>query len=540
MQTPPPQIIGRYEIVEPLATGGMATVYLARLSGPGGFTKLFALKTIHPHLIAEDGFIEMFLDEARIASRIAHPNVCQIIDFGVGTGSYFIAMELLLGENLAKLQPELKSASSGERHVELVARIVADAAEGLHAAHEVTDDDGKLLHVVHRDISQSNLLVTFDGVVKVVDFGIASAADQLHLTRTGTLKGKFAYMAPEQLEQERVDRRADIWSLGVVLWELLAGRRLFKRPRQVDSMRAVLDAPIPLASAVNPDVPPEMDAILARALDRTPEARYPTALELARALDELAAARGWTLSARELGEQVRRMCADSFERQSAMVGRARSGPAPEPEPKRAAPPVDLTQTRQARPLATAAKLDRETPADSPKRRRWTTILALASVAGIAAAAYFAGAQAGPADQVLAATGTPTLASPSIPVALDPAPADVAMDIANDIPPDTTEADANANAAEPIEIEMAVPVAVSMTSGEMMRRRAPGFVNITTPGGWADVIIGGRNVGRTPLRTRLPAGRRRVVLRPFGRGSIRRSVVVRPREAARLVVPVQAP
>lgn len=524
MKPATPHSIGRYEIVEPLATGGMATVYLARLTGPGGFAKLVALKTIHPHLVAEDGFVEMFLDEARIASRITHPNVCQIVDFGVGTGSYFIAMELLLGENLAKLRPALENLEQDERHVEMVSRIVADAALGLHAAHEVKGDDGELLQVVHRDISHSNLIVTFDGVVKVVDFGIASAADQLHLTRTGTLKGKFAYMAPEQLEQQGVDRRADLWSLGVVLWEMLTGERLFTRKRQVDSMRAVLDDPIPLASSLNPDVMPEMDAILARALDRAPEKRFASALDFAQALDALAATQGWTFSAQNLGEHMRRVCSESFEQQSAMVLNARSASATSSTPSVT---NEETQTRRASPVAVRRE-ETPVPASDPgnKRRAWTSMLALAVVTGTAAVAYFAGSRATP-------EATPNEVSDVVTVEPDTG----APDTGNDATP--TPENRPPTESPSVDPPEEPPLESAGTSVRMQARRAPGFVNITTPGGWADVVIGGRNVGRTPLRTRLPAGRRRVVLRPFGRGNIRRTVTVVPREATRLVVPVEA-
>ena len=197
-----PSKIGRYELCFELASGGMASVHLARVEGNPGFEKLVALKRIHPHLACEPEYIEMFLDEARIASRITHSNVCSVFDFGEADGEYFIAMEYLVGEPLSRVHRRVL-ADLDQRSSPLLpmrmARIIAQACEGLHAAHELADGDGESLHVVHRDVSAENLFVTYDGATQVVDFGIAHARQRVHHTEAGQVKGTFPYMAPEQI-----------------------------------------------------------------------------------------------------------------------------------------------------------------------------------------------------------------------------------------------------------------------------------------------------------------------------------------------------
>lgn len=194
----------------------MASVWVARTTGDGGFVHVCAVKRVHPHLAKQKQFVDMFLDEARIAARIQHPNVCRVFDFGLVEGVPYLAMEYLAGVSFSAVLACLSREPHPNRLVATCA-LVSEAAAGLHAAHELLDPNGAPLDVVHRDISPQNLFLTFDGVVKVVDFGIASARDKVHETQTGEVKGKFAYMAPEQMRGGRVDRRADVWSLGVVL-----------------------------------------------------------------------------------------------------------------------------------------------------------------------------------------------------------------------------------------------------------------------------------------------------------------------------------
>jgi len=282
-----PEKIGRYQLCFELASGGMASVYLARAEGAPGFEKLVALKRIHPHLADEKDYVAMFLDEARIASRITHPNVCSVFDFGEANGEYFIAMEYLVGEPLSRVHRRVV-ANADQRSSALLparmARVIAQACEGLHAAHELRDADGESLHVVHRDVSAENLFVTYSGATQVVDFGIAHARQRVHHTEAGQIKGTFPYMAPEQMTAAVVDRRVDVWALGAVLWELLTLRRLFLRDTDVNTMYAVLSGEIRPPSDHRSDVPPELDEIVLKALQRSPDERWQSAREMGKAL----------------------------------------------------------------------------------------------------------------------------------------------------------------------------------------------------------------------------------------------------------------
>jgi serine/threonine-protein kinase len=265
----------------------MASVYLARVEGTPGFQKLVALKRIHPHLANEKDYVEMFLDEARIASRITHANVCSVFDFGEADGEYYIAMEYLVGEPLSRVHRRVV-ANADQRCSPLLparmARVIAQACEGLHAAHELRDADGESLHVVHRDVSAENLFVTYDGATQVVDFGIAHARQRVHHTEAGQVKGTFPYMAPEQMTAAIVDRRVDVWALGAVLWELLTLRRLFLRDTDVNTMYAVLSGEIRRPSDYRSDVPAELDEIVLRALRRSPDERWQSTREMGKAL----------------------------------------------------------------------------------------------------------------------------------------------------------------------------------------------------------------------------------------------------------------
>lgn len=276
--------LGRYRVVCELASGGMATVNLAIADG---LDKLLALKIIHPHLAKEDSFVHMFLDEARIASSVTHRNVCNVFDYGEQDGRYYMAMDYLAGSTLRDVIRRLRGRRnklSGQRLAAYVSYIISQACEGLHAAHELRDNQGALMDVVHRDVSPHNLFVTYDGNVSVVDFGIARASDRLQQTATGVLKGKFSYMAPEQIRQSSIDRRADIWALGVCLWEALTQRRLFVRATQADTLMSVMMDAIKPPSEVDPTLPRELDAIVLKALSRNPEERYRTARDMGRDL----------------------------------------------------------------------------------------------------------------------------------------------------------------------------------------------------------------------------------------------------------------
>jgi serine/threonine protein kinase len=279
--------LDRFELIAELAVGGMGAVYLARLSGAGGFQRLYAIKRLHDHLAKNDDFISMFLDEARLAARIHHPNVVPIVEIDTTAAGYYLVMEYIEGDTVWRLfNRAAKAGKSVPNRVAL--RIALDSLAGLHAAHELADDDGKPLEIVHRDVSPHNILVGVDGVSRITDFGIARAATRLAVTQSGQLKGKLAYMAPEQARSETVDRRADVFSMGICLWEMLARQRLFKSEFEADTLDRLLYNPIPTLTSVSASVPAEVEAVCMKALTRDPDKRFATAAEFADALEQAA------------------------------------------------------------------------------------------------------------------------------------------------------------------------------------------------------------------------------------------------------------
>jgi serine/threonine protein kinase len=270
--------LGRYELLRNLAVGGMAELFVARASGLEGFEKLVVLKRILPQLATNADFIKMFLDEARIAALLHHPNIAQVYDFGRAGESYFFTMEYVPGKDLREILRAAKRR--GGIPLEHALGIILGVAAGLHYAHERVGIDGEPLGIVHRDVSPANVLVTRDGGVKLVDFGVAKARSRQTETRAGTLKGKIAYMSPEQCKGEEVDRRSDVFALGILLYELSTGTRLFKGDNEFAILREIATQDVPPPSSRTADYPPELEAIVLRALKREPAERYPTAEEL--------------------------------------------------------------------------------------------------------------------------------------------------------------------------------------------------------------------------------------------------------------------
>ncbi|GMV13168.1 MAG: hypothetical protein AMXMBFR56_13920 [Polyangiaceae bacterium] len=285
MASPAPlESIGRYQVVGHLATGGMAEILLGRLRGPSGFERPVVIKRILPHLAEQQRFVDMFLDEARIAAGIQHKNVVQVTDLGHSGQHLYLVMEYLEGENVAAL---IKRSLAVKRKTSfgLAAYIVAEACSGLHAAHELTDDAGSPLGIVHRDVSPQNVFVTYSGGVKVLDFGVAKAFVRISPeTEAGQLKGKVEYMSPEQARGKPLDRRSDIFALGVVLYELVSRRRLFKRDSVLASLEAITKEPILPPSQVAPDCPVSLERVILKALVKDPAGRYATAAEMRRDL----------------------------------------------------------------------------------------------------------------------------------------------------------------------------------------------------------------------------------------------------------------
>ena len=279
------QQIGRYRLLKRLALGGMAEIRLARQAGAQGFEKLVVIKRILPHLAENPEFVEMFLDEARLVAHLTHPNIAQIYDLGHEDGSYFIAMEHVHGENLRTVLKRRRELALGPLPAPLVARIGAACCQALAYAHAATDAGGRPLNVVHRDVSPQNLLLAYDGQVKVVDFGIAKAATQVVVTRTGVLKGKYSYMSPEHCRGDPLDGRSDLFALGVVLWELVSGRRLYSRKTDMQTFMAICNEPPPSLASIGIEVPEALEAVIRRALDKDREARFADGYEMADALE---------------------------------------------------------------------------------------------------------------------------------------------------------------------------------------------------------------------------------------------------------------
>ena len=281
-----PAPFGRYYLRSLLAEGGMAEIFIAEHVGAEDVSKILAVKRMLPHLCRQPALVTMFLDEARIASRFSHPNIVSIFDFGEVGGRYYLAMEFLVGDTLTTV---IKKAYGSDRPmpVPIVLAVMAAVCDGLHYAHSFADN-GVALNVVHRDISPSNIMLTYQGGVKVVDFGVARALDRRQeATETGVVKGKWPYCSPEQLQAGEVDRRSDIFSLGVVFFEALTGRRLFKRDTDLLTCMAVLNAPIPKVSELRGSLSPDLDRVVAKALERNVDRRYQTCQEMRRDLERL-------------------------------------------------------------------------------------------------------------------------------------------------------------------------------------------------------------------------------------------------------------
>ncbi len=296
----------------------MAGVYVGRALGVAGFERLFAVKVLHPHLAHEQEFITMFLDEARLAARIRHPNVVPTIDISdTQDAGYYLVMDYIEGDHLgALLQKAYKLGSRLPAPIAL--RIMVDALEGLAAAHSLTDENGRRINLVHRDVSPHNIMVSTDGIARITDFGVAKAEVRLSTTRQGQFKGKLAYMAPEAASTGDADQRSDLFSVAIILWECLTGRRLFRAENQAATLNKICIEPIPMPSAVDPALAP-FDPVLEKGLARDPAERYQTAEEFAEAIEERADTLGGLANQRAVAKLVREYAAEKIERDSELI-----------------------------------------------------------------------------------------------------------------------------------------------------------------------------------------------------------------------------
>jgi serine/threonine-protein kinase len=423
----------------------MAELYLAQVRGIEGFEKLVAIKLVLPHVADEPQFVEMFLDEARLAARLDHPNIVQVLDLGMADGEHYMAMEYVHGRDVRQL---LSAATDrGGLPLGCALTIVAEACAGLHHAHELCDEHGRSLGVVHRDVSPSNFIVRYDGGVKVVDFGIAKAANRSSVTRTGALKGKAGYMSPEQCRGFHIDRRSDIFGLGILLFETTTCLRLFYGDNDFAVMNRIIDCDYEPPRALLPDYPAKLEAIVTRALAKDPADRYPTARALRLAIEDFAQAHGLRLSTADLATRMHEVFGE-------------------------VPPPTVAAVLTPEPVRAASATALTTALFRVRRSRATTVgLGVGGVA-LAVAGYLAGT----ANQAPAADRAPTpAAAPTTPPVAEPAPTveDLAAerDAIPALPEPTAEDEDDPPATdEPAEDEAATPVSSPRPKARSRRRR----------------------------------------------------------------------
>ena len=530
------QAFGKYSLVAKLATGGMAEIFLARLQGAAGFEKLVCVKRMLPQLAKDPALVTMFLAEARIAAQISHPNVCSVYELGEIEGRYFIAMEYLQGVPFSCFRRrDMYPIEPGPR---LVAGLGVQACEGLHHAHNLKRVDGTPLEVVHRDVSSNNLFATIDGAVKVLDFGIAKVQDASVRTSTGSLKGTYAYMAPEQLRGQRVDRRTDVFAVGVVLWELFARKHLFKRETDFLTFQAITTDVIPDVTRVRPDVPAALGAVIARALQRDPEQRFPTARALGEALTEAVVELGGPLSPSALSDEITTVFDARLGDQRRLIQVAREGGAFNLE-EDLGPSVGHGAELMTTPVSYVSAVDHMvTSADVPPRSSTLTpapaepartgghsstrvilVGLLALVGGGAAVFLILGARSREprdASPDAAAVAIMTPDAPAV-VAVDAAIVAVVPTDAAEVPVDAAEAGTGPTprrAGKGTPADPCKPGATGLVPDECFgstpptsRSAVPGLITIDSSPTFAVIFIDGVRYGETPLvMLKLPPGK----------------------------------
>lgn len=472
---------GRYQLLRKIASGGMGQVFLARAAGASGFDKLLVIKRILPYLAEDEEFLAMFLDEARIAARLNHPNLVQIFELGEALGSTYLAMEYVPGEDLRRLE---RRALDREKPlpIGLACRIIADAASGLHHAHQARDPQGRPLNLIHRDVSPQNILVGFSGAVKLIDFGVAKAAGSSQKTASGVLKGKYPYLSPEQATGKPLDPRSDQFSLGVTFWELLTGRRLFKGDNDLATLERVKACEIPPPSELAPQVPEALDALVLRTLAKRPEDRFPDCGAFMLALEDFTLAHKLPASTAHLGAWLRELYADRMEQEEdeEQLDRISTSAELDAIPTPLSETVKLQATRAEGPAHT---LTASPPKPKPERRAWRGIGLLA--AGIVAVAVAAWA-------VLPSLGLHR-ADAQMPRR---APARTSP------PPSSSTQLAGRVSPAPRPAKALEPAAVAPKKPETKAAVLVRSLSSVPPG--AEVEVSGKRRGRTPLTLDLPA------------------------------------
>ncbi len=446
----PVAVFGRYAVYGAIASGGMATVHVGRIFGEAGFTRTVAIKRMHPHLAGQPEFVAMFVDEARLAARIRHPNVVPTLDVGAHEGELFLVMEYVDGVPLSALHKAARESGT-LAPPDVAASIIVGLLRGLDAAHEARGDDGLPLGIVHRDVSPQNVLVGTDGVARVLDFGVAKALSQVHITQNSQLKGKLAYMAPEQVRGEGFDRRADVFGAAVVFWETLCGSKLFRAANEAAVVQAVQYQPIGFPSDVNGAVPPALDAAIMRGLDRDPERRFATAGEMADAIEHAIP----LASARFVGEWVRSLGGVGIRTRAQLVADAESRSTVEQ--------ITHSQVQKRSPVAEAR------PAAEDTKWRYIAVacMALGGAIALGFAGYILHARSKPA------TSAPALEAPEAKKAeLPVATASAAPSV---VAAPTAAPQASAAAAADIELPDTPPAAAPKFGGPVSTSRGGAVV-----------------------------------------------------------------
>jgi serine/threonine protein kinase len=528
--------IGKYQLLRKLATGGMAEVFLAKASGPMGFEKTLVVKRILSHLAEDPAFSAMFLSEAKLAAQLNHPNIVQIFDFGEADGSYYLAMEYIDGPNLRALSKSARKLGL-ELAPTLCARIIANACEGLAFSHDFSNPEtGQPLGLVHRDISPDNLLLSRQGSVKVVDFGIAKAAGQNHHTQTGVIKGKLSYMPPEQLRKQPLDQRTDVYALGVVLYELLTGHKPFDAKEDANIMRAILFEPPVPAVERRPDLPKALCRILDRALAKNRQQRYPSCRGFQADLEQFILDSGTPVGSYQLAQLVLQVTASTDTpaktpaRGSPSRGSIVALSALEAEP-RPAPVTGLRDEMQAEPLSPTVLT---APAVS-WRHRTAWVIGAALLLLIAGGILYSRTSTVPPEPELAAASTspdpapavtqPTEAEPELLPLVEPEVRPVEEALAASPPPESAPAFAPATPTQAAETQ---PRSQEIHHTRERRRPAlkpsrkaspspteevsKGTVQVRIEP-YTTVILDGKELGQTPTPEafEVPAGKHTVTL-----------------------------
>jgi eukaryotic-like serine/threonine-protein kinase len=459
----PGQVLGRYELLMPVARGGMASVWAARLKGTRGFQKLVAIKTMLPGLVDDPSFERMFLDEASLASQVRHPHVIEIMDLGEQDRILYLVMEWVSGEALSIIMKY--AATRGGIPLPIAVHIATQTCRGLHAAHELREENGVLVGLVHRDVSPQNVLVTYDGVVKVVDFGVAKATARLDTqTEAGQLKGKIAYMSPEQLRGEKIDRRTDVFAMGILLYMMTTGKHPFRGEDQAQTIaRISSDEPAILPSVLVPGYPAGLEACVMQALAKDAAKRYPSANDMLLGLTRALPSAMRESTDEEVSEFIRRLLPDRLERQKQAIKQALEA-ADRRETSRSAPQLNVAEAsdepatvlegigREMTPSADGRSLPGASSTDPPPsfekseqaRRRNLLVAAFGIILGIGGVLGFAFGRDERPRSSAAGSPLPT-PSPTTPAVVQP-PASSPPATPESLPPEPPAPSASASAS----------------------------------------------------------------------------------------------